>query len=104
MQQRLKKTGYRVAVVLAIAGVLTGYVPRGLAAQTLNPAPSAKVSFTFDDGLLSTLTQAQPVLAQYGLTGTVYAISGCVGMTTAPNTCRANNDTPYMTWDQLRQL
>ncbi|MBX4197357.1 polysaccharide deacetylase family protein [Candidatus Saccharibacteria bacterium] len=64
----------------------------------------AKVSFTFDDSLASAYTQAAPTLAKYGFTGTNYAISGCVGMTTAPNTCHANNDAVYMSWDQLTAL
>ncbi len=67
-------------------------------------SPSAKVSFTFDDGLSSTYTNAMPTLSKYGLTGTEYVITGCVGMTTAPNTCRANTDTTYMSWDQIATM
>ena len=55
-------------------------------------------------GALSSLTQAAPTLKKYGLTGTNYVITDCVGMTTVPNTCRANTDVPYMTWDQILQL
>lgn len=73
-------------------------------AAVQNPEPSAKVSFTFDDGLASALTQAQPTLTQYGLTGTAYVTTGCIGMSTAPNTCRANTDAQYMTWTQVSQL
>ncbi|HEV7453739.1 MAG TPA: polysaccharide deacetylase family protein, partial [Candidatus Saccharimonadales bacterium] len=69
-----------------------------------NPAATAKVSFTFDDGLTSAVTQAAPTLQKYGLSGTDYIITGCVGMTTAPNTCPANGDATYMTWDQITQL
>jgi peptidoglycan/xylan/chitin deacetylase (PgdA/CDA1 family) len=69
-----------------------------------NPAPSPLVSFTFDDGALSALTQAAPTLKKYGLTGTNYVITDCVGKTTVPNTCRADTDVPYMTWDQILQL
>jgi peptidoglycan/xylan/chitin deacetylase (PgdA/CDA1 family) len=71
---------------------------------TLPASSKAKISFTFDDSLASTYTNAMPTLAEYGLTGTDYAISGCVGMTTVPNTCRANTDTPYMSWAQLEAL
>ncbi len=66
--------------------------------------PGARISFTFDDSLASTYTSAAPILAQYGLTGTDYAITGCIGMTTEPNTCRANTDTTYMSWAQLQAL
>ena len=67
-------------------------------------SPSAKVSFTFDDGLSSAYTQAYPTLAKYGLTGTDYVITGCVDMVTSPNTCHANTDTTYMTWQQIEEL
>jgi peptidoglycan/xylan/chitin deacetylase (PgdA/CDA1 family) len=73
-------------------------------AATANIAPAAKVSFTFDDGYNSALTQAAPTLAKYGFTGTDYVITGCVGMTKAPNTCQADNYKSYMTWDQIAQL
>ena len=77
-------------------------------ASTFNPAsnyaPAAKVSFTFDDGLNSAISQAAPTLYKYGLTGTDYVITGCVGMITMPNTCRANTDTTYMSWAQIQTL
>lgn len=69
-----------------------------------SPVASAKISFTFDDGLTSALTQAQPTLAKYGLTGTDYVITKCVGMTAIPNTCHANTDASYMSWAQIKQL
>jgi peptidoglycan/xylan/chitin deacetylase (PgdA/CDA1 family) len=74
------------------------------AAGTGGTPPGARVSFTFDDGLASAATQAQPTLTKYGLTGTDYVISGCVGMTVTPNTCRANTDRSYMTWSQIQAL
>lgn len=69
-----------------------------------NPTPTAKITFTFDDGLQSAAAQARPILARYGLTGTSYVTTGCVGMTTIPNTCRADTDARYMTWTQVKQL
>lgn len=69
-----------------------------------NPAPAAKVSFTFDDGMASAITKAAPTLAAHGLTGTEYVSTDCIGMTTTPNTCNAEPNTPYMTWEQLTQL
>jgi peptidoglycan/xylan/chitin deacetylase (PgdA/CDA1 family) len=69
---------------------------------SLSPAP--KISFTFDDGLASTYTTAMPTLAKYGMTGTDYVITGCIGMTTAPNTCHANTDTTYMSWTQVETM
>jgi len=69
-----------------------------------NPTPTAKVSFTFDDGLASVYNYAAPTLAQYGLTGTSYAITNCIGMTTVPNNCAADNTKAYMSWQQLQDL
>ncbi|HUD03855.1 MAG TPA: polysaccharide deacetylase family protein [Patescibacteria group bacterium] len=83
--------------------VLVSLVFSGLAnAVSYNPGP--RISFTFDDGLASAYTLAAPTLAKYGLTGTDYVITGCVGMTTVPNTCLANTGTPYMTWAQIVAL
>ena len=73
-------------------------------ALVANPTPTAKVSFTFDDGLASSQTQAQPTLAKYGLTGTSYVTTKCIGMTTVPNNCRADTDARYMSWTQVKQL
>jgi len=93
-----------------LAGVLLMSISSGLLNPVLAHAATtvsqntAKVSFTFDDGLTSALTQAAPTLAKYGFTGTDYTITGCVGMTTAPNTCHANNAATYMSWDQIQQL
>lgn len=89
------------AVLALIAGLLT---PTAANAAVGNPAPSPLVSFTFDDGNLSSLTQAAPTLQKHGLTGTNYVITNCVGMTTVPNTCRAANDKAYLTWPQVKQL
>lgn len=73
-------------------------------ASVQNNSAKPKVSFTFDDGLASASTVAQPTLAKYGLTGTDYVISGCVGMVATNNTCHANTDAIYMSWDQVTAL
>lgn len=77
------------------------------AAAAATSAPfttGTKVSFTFDDGIDNDYSEAAPELAQYGYTGTAFIITGCVGMTTTPNTCAANNDVGYMTWSQIQAL
>jgi peptidoglycan/xylan/chitin deacetylase (PgdA/CDA1 family) len=74
------------------------------AVPVANPAPAALVSFTFDDGDRSALTQAAPTLEKYGLTGTSYVIPACVGMTTVPNTCRADTGMSYLTWPEVTSL
>src|SRR5687767_2230014 len=97
--QRLKF----VFISMVFALVSLGMPMRANAAVT-NPTPAAKVSFTFDDGFASTYTQAAPTLAKYDLSGTSYVITGCVGMTSVPNNCRADKNTRYLTWDQINQL
>ena len=103
---RFPRSGARLAAaagaVLALtAGLLT---PTTAHAAVANPEPSPLVSFTFDDGFLSSLTEAAPTLQKHGLTGTNYVPTDCVGITTVPNSCRANPSVPYMTWDQIQEL
>lgn len=98
------KKVFGVALATVMAGVVTLSPITPAYAAVVAPAPAAKVSFTFDDGLASALTQAKPTLAKYGLTGTNYVITDCVGKTTVPNTCRADQDESYMTWAQIKQL
>lgn len=107
MQRRLIRITRKLvpiitALGLTMAPLLSSLAPHA-AALTSNPTPTAKVSFTFDDGLTSAITQAQPVLTNHGLTGTDYVITGCVGMQPR-NTCRANQDASYMTWAQIQSL
>jgi peptidoglycan/xylan/chitin deacetylase (PgdA/CDA1 family) len=94
-----------MTVGLAVAALSAALLTPGVAnAAVDNPAPQPLVSFTFDDGMTSAIDQAAPTLKKYGLTGTSYVITGCVGMTAVPNTCRAGTDVPYMTWAQVNQL
>jgi peptidoglycan/xylan/chitin deacetylase (PgdA/CDA1 family) len=106
---KLSEILYKPKIAFVVTGFLlvvaaTNIMPSVAQADATSTAPSAKISFTFDDSLASAYTYAAPTLAQYGLTGTDYAITGCVGMTAVPNTCRANTDTPYMSWTQLQAL
>ncbi|MGO4857986.1 polysaccharide deacetylase family protein [Arthrobacter sp. 2MCAF14] len=98
------RTGLATIAVAAGAMVAALLSPTAAYAAVINPAATPLVSFTFDDGQQSALTQAAPTLQKYGLTGTSYIITNCVGMTTVPNTCRANTDVPYLTWPQVTQL
>jgi peptidoglycan/xylan/chitin deacetylase (PgdA/CDA1 family) len=94
----------RAALVLPAVFSLTLISPLSAHAAVTNITPQAKVSFTFDDGLASAITQAAPTLSKYGLSATDYVVSGCIGMTKANNTCHANTDGIYMTWAQVTQL
>jgi peptidoglycan/xylan/chitin deacetylase (PgdA/CDA1 family) len=94
-------------VALLVLGLLFSMtlasVPKGAAAAS-SFTTGAKVSFTFDDGINNDYLEAAPELAQYGYAGTAYIITGCVGMTTTPNTCAADGDVGYMTWSQIQAL
>ena len=95
-----KVAGAAVLVVTAIVVAAQPAMP-ALAAVVTSPAPAAKISFTFDDGLANSLNQAAPTLAQYGLVGTNYITTGCVGTV---GTCAADPDEQYMTWAQIETL
>jgi len=92
---------------LVIIFISTGLSKVNAATAVATSAPfttGVKVSFTFDDGIGNDFYEAAPVLAQYGYVGTAYIITSCVGMTTMPNTCAANNAIGYMTWSQIQAL
>jgi peptidoglycan/xylan/chitin deacetylase (PgdA/CDA1 family) len=129
---RIGPTGSRsiavfiAAAVLALSAVLIGpavgelVAPRAAEGTDPPPAgaprqgapdapirhtePTALVTFTFDDGNTSNLTEAAPTLQRHGLTGTGYIVTGCVGMTSVPNECRAAPDLPYLTWAEITRL
>jgi len=65
------------------------------------PLPSRPVVLTFDDGYEDNLTTALPILREYGMTGTVFVISGWVGRMNeweaGQPRCR------LMTWEQLAE-
>lgn len=93
-----------LTAILVLTAPLQAAAATTFASGVTNPAPAAKITFTFDDGLASTYNRAFPTLSKYGLTGTDYVTTGCIGMTTAANTCRANDSTPYMSWTQVKNL
>jgi peptidoglycan/xylan/chitin deacetylase (PgdA/CDA1 family) len=104
VKSNLNKVVHYGFTTFTVLGLLINIVPQHVAALTTNPSAAARISFTFDDGLASAATQAAPTLAKYGLSGTDYVSTGCVGMSTAPNTCHANVDALYMTWAQIQAL
>jgi peptidoglycan/xylan/chitin deacetylase (PgdA/CDA1 family) len=104
LSRLLKRSALVALAVSLVALSLVAALPTTARAAVTNPAPSAKVSFTFDDGLNTAYSQAAPTLATYGLNGTSYIITGCVGMVTTPNTCPADTGQTYMTWDQITAL
>jgi peptidoglycan/xylan/chitin deacetylase (PgdA/CDA1 family) len=95
---------FKTLMASLFAASIVVAAPAQALAATASAAPAAKISFSFDDGLTSAMTNAAPTLAKYGFTGTDYVITGCVGMTAVPNTCHANTDTSYMSWAQIQSL
>lgn len=93
-----------IKLLIASLAVSALFAAQPAGAATTSAQQTAKISFTFDDGLTSSYTVAAPTLAKYGLTGTNYVIPACVGMTKAPNKCLADGNDTYMTWAQIKAL
>ena len=93
-----KALSFGVALVISTVLLLAPSIAPFIFAA---PSTEAKISFTFDDGLTSALTQAAPVMQKYGITGTNYVITGCVGTV---GTCYADASADYMTWPQVKTL
>lgn len=91
----------RALLAVCAVGALVIATPLQAFAATSSLQPTAKVSFTFDDGLQSALNKAAPALAAYGYTGTNYVITNCVATT---GTCPADPDAAYMNWTQVLKL
>jgi peptidoglycan/xylan/chitin deacetylase (PgdA/CDA1 family) len=63
--------------------------------------PKKPIIITFDDGYESTIVLAKPVLEQYHMQATVFAIGGSVGKTTYKDT--GIPITPHFTWEQVAE-
>lgn len=92
------------ASVLGISILLSSFATPLMSVASAATAPSAKISFTFDDAEASAYTLAAPALQKYGYKGVEYVTTGCVGMTTVPNACAAEPNHAYMTWVQINEL
>ena len=74
--------------------------------------PDKAVAVTFDDGYLSVLDHALPILSEFGLPATVFVPTSQVGLSKPMswdgidkwNGGPHENELRSMTWDQLRQL
>ncbi len=66
--------------------------------------PRRTVAITFDDGYRCIEEIAAPVLAEYGLPATIFAVSGCVGTTNGWDVQNAKPVVPLMDWAGLRRL
>ena len=98
-----KLTRIRTGILFCLMAVLVSIImPYQALAVSTALTPSPKVTFTFDDGLVSSILAAQ-TLQQYGFTGTNYIISQCVGVK-SPGICAGDSDKDYMTWEDIAML
>lgn len=91
----------KLASIGFTAGLMLLATPLQASAATMANSNTAKVSFTFDDGYVSSLTKAAPTLAKYGFSGTNFITTSCVGTS---GTCPADPDAAYMSWSQIATL
>jgi peptidoglycan/xylan/chitin deacetylase (PgdA/CDA1 family) len=69
------------------------------------PFPRRAVAITFDDGFANVLTEAAPIMAEYGFVGTVYVITGMVGRKTRwIDRGIPLPSLPLLTWPQITEL
>lgn len=97
----VRHCGGLVTVTLLIMGIVLSMAP---SVRAVGTSAMPMISFTFDDGMTNAYTLAAPALQKYGYSGTDYVVPDCVGMSTAPNTCKADPSHTYMTWDQVKGL
>lgn len=103
-QPFITKASRMLASILSASVLLSSFVAPLTARAAAATAPLAKISFTFDDAEASAYTLAAPALQKYGYAGVDYVTTGCVGLTTVPNSCAADGDHAYMTWAQINAL
>src|SRR4026208_1364725 len=67
------------------------------------PLPGRCVLVTFDDGCADFLERAQPLLAQYGFTATLFVVTDRVGATNSWDAAYGDV-VELLDWDALREL
>lgn len=87
----LKAAGYTAVDPFEIAD----FVEKGV------PLPDKPVLITMDDGYVSNLEIAAPILEECGMKATVFAIGAAVGRTTYPGS-QTVLDPPRFGWEQVR--
>ena len=74
-----------------------------LASSTRTPLPGRAILLTFDDGYLDFLTNAYPLLKQYGFSATVFLVTDRVGQTNVWDEAYGEA-LPLLNWEQIRYL
>ena len=65
-------------------------------------APPKPVILTFDDGLLSAMTDAEPLLKKYGFRAIDYVITGCVADDAEHR--KLFETAPCLTWPEIKEM
>ena len=71
--------------------------------EAKRPLPGRAVIITFDDGYRDFLTEAWPLLAQYGFSATVFLVAGKVGRTNEWDH-HYGQEIPLLGWEEIRGL
>jgi peptidoglycan/xylan/chitin deacetylase (PgdA/CDA1 family) len=74
-----------------------------LAMEAKRPLPGRTVIITFDDGYRDFLTEAWPLLTQYGFSATVFLVAGQVGRTNEWDH-HYGQEIPLLGWEEIRGL
>jgi peptidoglycan/xylan/chitin deacetylase (PgdA/CDA1 family)/trans-aconitate methyltransferase len=75
----------------------------GLAMEAKRPLPGRAVIITFDDGYRNFLTEAWPLLTEYGFSATVFLVAGKVGRTNEWDH-HYGEEIPLLGWEEIREL
>lgn len=66
--------------------------------------PARCAVLTFDDGYRSMLTDALPILDEFGLAGTLFVVTDYIGQTNAYDKQLGSPELEILNWDELAQL
>jgi len=89
----LARRGYRSLTLDDVAAALAGS----------GDARGRSVAITFDDGYRCVLEHAFPVLAEFGMTATLFVVTGAVGTTTDWYVAGGGRAFEHASWDELER-
>jgi peptidoglycan/xylan/chitin deacetylase (PgdA/CDA1 family) len=93
--QYLFESGYKPITVSDLANAIHAHG---------NGLPKKPVVITFDDGFADFMTEASPVLKQYGFPCTLYITTKYINQTSAWLASEGEENRPMLSWDEIREL